>query len=205
MVSVRTTDPARTSPPTALSTEDRILDAARGCILAVGWRRTTLTDVAKRADLSRMTVYRAYGDMPSIMSELLTREWADVYASASPGDGGQPSAGSVARAVTRAVAAARSNPLLHRVLEVDPELLLPYLVERRGRSGEAILTALSQEIVNGQKAGKVRAGDPKILARTIALLAQGFVISLQTQADDGVSEQELADELTTVLERYLQP
>jgi len=194
-----------TSVRTTLSTEDRILDAARGCILAVGWKRTTLTDVAKRADLSRMTVYRSYSDMTSIMSELLTREWAEVYASASAGDVGQPSARGVAQAVTRAVSAARSNPLLHRVLEVDPELLLPYLVERRGRSGEAILSALGQEIVSGQKAGLVGAGDPKVLARTIALLAQGFVISLQTQADDGVSEQALADELTTVLERYLQP
>ena len=32
------------------------LDAARDCILDVGWKRTTLTDVARRAGVSRMTI-----------------------------------------------------------------------------------------------------------------------------------------------------
>jgi AcrR family transcriptional regulator len=32
------------------------LDAARACILDVGWRRTTLTEVARRAGVSRMTI-----------------------------------------------------------------------------------------------------------------------------------------------------
>jgi AcrR family transcriptional regulator len=35
------------------SDEDTILDAARDCILAVGVRRTTMTDVARRAGVSR--------------------------------------------------------------------------------------------------------------------------------------------------------
>ena len=41
------------------------LDAARACILDVGWRRTTLTEVARRAGVSRMTIYRAWPDMPA--------------------------------------------------------------------------------------------------------------------------------------------
>ena len=35
-----------------------VLDAVRDCVLAVGVRRTTLTDVARRAGVSRMTLYR---------------------------------------------------------------------------------------------------------------------------------------------------
>ena len=43
--------------------DDALLDAARAGILAVGWRRTTLTDVARRAGVSRMTIYRRWPAM----------------------------------------------------------------------------------------------------------------------------------------------
>ena len=42
-----------------LDPQSAYLDAARACILDVGWRRTTLTEVARRAGVSRMTIYRA--------------------------------------------------------------------------------------------------------------------------------------------------
>src|SRR3954471_4019020 len=58
------------------------LDAARACILDVGWRRTTLTEVARRAGVSRMTIYRAWPDMPAVLGDLMTREWAEVVARA---------------------------------------------------------------------------------------------------------------------------
>ena len=57
---------------------DAYLDAARACILDVGWRRTTLTEVARRAGVSRMTIYRAWADMPTLLGDLMTREWAGV-------------------------------------------------------------------------------------------------------------------------------
>ena len=60
--------------------EDRYLDAARGCILATGWKRTTLTDVARRAGVSRMTIYRTWPDMETLLADLMTREWGGVVA-----------------------------------------------------------------------------------------------------------------------------
>src|SRR6478609_11722562 len=58
------------------------LDAARACILDVGWRRTTLTEVARRAGVSRMTIYRTWPDMPAVLGDLMTREWGEVVAAA---------------------------------------------------------------------------------------------------------------------------
>src|SRR5512144_2710573 len=58
------------------------LDAARACILDVGWRRTTLTEVARRAGVSRMTIYRTWPDMPAVLGDLMPREWGDVVARA---------------------------------------------------------------------------------------------------------------------------
>ena len=54
------------------------LDAARESIFAVGWRRTTLTDIARRAGVSRMTIYRRWDDMQTLLADLLVREWDTV-------------------------------------------------------------------------------------------------------------------------------
>ena len=59
---------------------DAYLDAARACILDVGWRRTTLTEVARRAGVSRMTIYRTWADMPTLLADLMTREWTGLVA-----------------------------------------------------------------------------------------------------------------------------
>ena len=55
--------------------DDALLDAAQACVLAVGVRRTTMTDVARRAGVSRMTLYRRFPDVTSLMQALMTREF----------------------------------------------------------------------------------------------------------------------------------
>jgi AcrR family transcriptional regulator len=68
---------------------DAYLDAARECILDVGWRRTTLTEVARRAGVSRMTIYRTWADMPQLLSDLMTREWGAVVEAQTQADEGK--------------------------------------------------------------------------------------------------------------------
>src|SRR4051812_10972510 len=53
---------------------DPLLAAARDCVMDVGLKRTTLADVARRAGVSRMTVYRQYGDLQTIVNKLLECE-----------------------------------------------------------------------------------------------------------------------------------
>ena len=45
---------------------DRILDAAASCVLAYGIDRVTLAEIARRAGVSRPTVYRRFPDTRSI-------------------------------------------------------------------------------------------------------------------------------------------
>jgi AcrR family transcriptional regulator len=193
MTSIRHNTQAASAGP-----DDAYLDAARDNILAVGWRRSTLTDVAKRAGVSRMTMYRRWPDMQSLLADLLVREWGglidDALVSAD---------GSVADGVVSTVAALRGNALFRRIVEVDPELLLPYLLERRGRNQDHVLELLAAAIVAGQADGTVRAGDPALMARTLLLAVQGFVISQPTMTDTPVAQ--LDRELATLVERYLQP
>jgi AcrR family transcriptional regulator len=184
--------------------EDRYLDAARDCILATGWTRTTLTDVARRAGVSRMTIYRTWPDMQTLLADLMTREWGGVVAEVASAGAGLAPAERLSRGVSRTVTALRSNDLLRKIVEVDPELLLPYLLQRRGRSQDNILGLLEPLIAEGQADGSVRAGDPGLLARSILLTAHGFTLSAETMTDEH-SVEAYDEELRTLLERYLAP
>ena len=181
---------------------DGYLDAARACILDVGWRRTTLTEVARRAGVSRMTIYRAWSDMPTLLGDLMTREWGEVVA-AQPA--GEPTPDDLADVLLATVRALRDNELFVRIVELDPELLLPYLLARRGRSQEAIAGLLEASIAAGQAAGAVRSGHPATLARGLLLAAHGFVLSAQTMVDDTVTEADLDEELRLLARRTLVP
>src|SRR3954469_14733831 len=51
---------------------DRIMEAAAYCVLAYGVDRVTLAEIARRARVSRPTVYRRWPDTRSILAALLT-------------------------------------------------------------------------------------------------------------------------------------
>ena len=186
---------------------DRFLDAAREVILTVGWKRATLTDVARRAGVSRMTVYRAYPDMQSILADLMTREWVsqiDLVVNKVDAEDGEL-ADVLAHRFSAAVVALRDNQLFRRIVDVDPEQLLPYLIDRRGRSQDVIADVLASRISEAQATGEVRDGDPLLLARSLMLAAHGFAISVHTMVGDGWTQADFDAELTTFARKYLAP
>jgi AcrR family transcriptional regulator len=183
--------------------KDAYLDAARDCILDVGWRRTTLTEVARRAGVSRMTIYRTWADMPTLLGDLMTREWAGVVTEQVTNGG--PAIQRIADAIVGTVRQLRMNELFVRIVELDPELILPYLFTRRGRSQDLILALTAEAITDGQKAGEIRTGSPVAIARALLLAAHGFVLSVHTMVDDEVGEEELDHELATLITRTLAP
>ncbi|MGR6916376.1 TetR/AcrR family transcriptional regulator [[Actinomadura] parvosata] len=159
-----------------------VLDAARDCVLAYGVRRTTLTDVARRAGVSRMTIYRRWPDVRTLVADLMTREWVRVVAGLDLSD--------PVRAVVAGVRGLREHPLWRKIVAADPELLVPYLLDRRGASHDAILEVLEPAV-----------GDPA-RARAVLLVAQSFLLSAPTMLDP-VTMDELDAELTALLEAYL--
>src|SRR3954454_17310578 len=98
---------------------DVYLDAARDCILDVGWRRTTLTEVARRAGVSRMTIYRTWADMPTLLSDLMTREWAGVVTDQVAAEGEQPTIAQISDGIVGTVRQLRQNELFVRIVELD--------------------------------------------------------------------------------------
>ncbi|GGU99225.1 TetR family transcriptional regulator [Streptomyces litmocidini] len=188
---------------------DPVLDAARDCVLAVGVRRTTLTDVARRAGVSRMTLYRRWPDVRTLVGDLMTREWIAVAACAMPpADDEGPERARIVEGLVAGVAAFRSHPLFRKILDVDPELLLPYVLDRRGASQDALLGLLVTALEEGHEDGSVRRAHPDVQARSLLLVVQSFTLSLRTMADEDdpeLSEAAFLEELRTLLERTLAP
>jgi AcrR family transcriptional regulator/DNA-binding XRE family transcriptional regulator len=55
-----------------LSTVERIVDAAVECLIDVGWEKTTVSEVAARAGLSRPTVYAYFGSRDDLLFAVST-------------------------------------------------------------------------------------------------------------------------------------
>ena len=91
------------------------------------------------------------------------------------------------------------------IVELDPDLLLPYLISRRGRSQEALVEILAAEIESGQTSGTIRPGDPILIARSLTLAGHGFVLSAQTMTDAGVGFADLDAEYARLITRTLEP
>ncbi|MEU3979435.1 TetR/AcrR family transcriptional regulator [Streptomyces sp. NPDC026672] len=188
---------------------DRVLDAVRDCVLAVGVRRTTLTDVARRAGVSRMTLYRRRPDVRSLVGDLMTREWVGVATAAMPphrpaGRAREP----LVDGLVAGVAAFRAHPLFVKIVDVDPELLLPYVLDRRGASQEALLELLSGRLREGHADGSVRPAPVELQARSLLLVVQSFTLSLRTMTEEDrpdLTSEAFLGELRTLLERTLTP
>ncbi|MGB8505940.1 TetR/AcrR family transcriptional regulator [Mycobacterium sp.] len=178
---------------------DRILDAAASCVAAYGIDRVTLAEIARRAGVSRPTVYRRWTDTRQILAALLTTRvigvWRDV-----------PSQGrGRAALVERIVAVAdqlRRDELIMSVLRSTPELAMTYITERLGTSQQVLIDAAAAEIEAAQRDGSVRAGDPRQLAAMVLLITQSTIQSapiVRPILDDDA----LARELTHSLNGYL--
>ncbi|MFK8911245.1 TetR/AcrR family transcriptional regulator [Streptomyces sp. YS-3] len=189
--------------------DEAVLDAARDCVLAVGVRRTTLTDVARRAGVSRMTLYRRWPDVRTLVGDVMTREWVSVTVGDTPRtDTSRPVREQLVEGLVTGLRAFRAHPLLRKILDVDPELLLPYLFDRRGASQDALLAFVQEALEQGHADGSVRADHPPRQARSLFLVIQSFALSLQTMtdaADPGLADEAFYDELRHILERTLAP
>ena len=142
--------------------------------------------------------------MPTLLGDLMTREWAGVVTEQVT-DGGPAIQRHQRDAIVGTVRQLRQNELFVRIVELDPELILPYLFSRRGRSQELILALTADAIAEGQKAREIRKGNPVTIARGLLLAAHGFVLSVHTMVDEEASEQELDAELATLITRTLAP
>jgi AcrR family transcriptional regulator len=178
--------------------EQQILDAAYDLLLSVGMSRTTMADIARRAGVSRATLYRRWPNVEAVVAALTTREFGALL----PQLPDRPGRAEVVTGVVTAVRTLRKHPLTRTIVELDPQFLLPYLLQRRGSSTTAQLAVLEDVLA---RARGVRQGNRTALARTVWLTAASFVLTAPVLADRKASLTALDAELAVLLDRYLKP
>lgn len=194
--------------PSQNTLSDPVLRATYDSIIEVGVRRTTLADVARRAGLSRMTVYRKYDDLPRLLSALLTVELGELLDEALTRNGDLTTARArLANTASDTCAALGAHPVMQRVLSVDPEAILPLIVDRFGSTQRRALELVEKMIIDGQAAtgdGSIHDGDAHVMALTVITACQSFVFSQRaiTSADP---LGRVYPELTTMIDSYLTP
>jgi AcrR family transcriptional regulator len=156
-----------------------ILDAALAEFLAYGLRRTNVDVVAKRAGVSRATLYRRFENKDVLVQAVLIRECRRFFGSIAAAVDGLPTATErLVEGFVVGVRYARQDPLLPRLLASDPEALLPYLTVNGG-----LVVSVARDFLVSQREGlpggntAVDGRDPAGVAELFVRLAISFTLT----------------------------
>ncbi|MFJ6855779.1 TetR/AcrR family transcriptional regulator [Streptomyces sp. NPDC091271] len=188
-----------TPPSDALS--EQILDAAREQFMTFGLRRSTVDDVAKRAKVSRVTVYRRIGNKDSLVSACLLREYRRFVLDVDKAVAALPTMEERLVAGFAAVLQhIREHPLVGGLLRLEPEIMLPFLTLESGPAFLAMREYLADRLRHAQRAEGRPETDTTPVAELMVRITVSFLLN-------PVSCFELDDDeqVRTFARRYLVP
>jgi AcrR family transcriptional regulator len=160
------------------SVEQRILEGAARCFTDVGVRKTTVEEIAAAAGITKPTFYRRFADKTQVVEALVHRETDDLArrmraagtASVSAADAFTAAFGTAAGWLTR-------HPFVRKSLDLEPELLMPYLNQPDGpvlSTGHAVFVEI---VSRGTASGEFRAVDPRAVAEICWRLVLSFALT----------------------------
>jgi AcrR family transcriptional regulator len=159
------------------ATSQRILGGALELAAASGLRHLTMDDVARRAGVGRMTVYRRFAGKAALVDALTVREsrrcLARIADALVPGD---PADARMAALFTTTLAVIREHPLLERLARFEPEALLAELRRDDSAAFRLVREFLVGLVREGQDRGELVDGDPTVLAELAIRLGASFVL-----------------------------
>lgn len=110
-----------------------ILDAALDVLQTLGIRKTTIEDIARKASVDRVTVYRRVGTKNDVVKAVLAREATRVFERAAGAAAkAQTLDERVAIVFTELVLDLRGSALFKRLMTVDPETTFPQVSSEAG-------------------------------------------------------------------------
>lgn len=182
-------------------TARRILDAALEQFTLFGLRRSSVDDVAKRAGVSRVTVYRRFRTKDGLVVETLLREHRRFFQQLDAAVAALPTMEErVVEGFVVALRHTRAHPLLGGLLRLEPELVLPYLTVQGGSSLSATVEYLTGHLRRAQQAEGRRDEDPRPVAELMVRVAVSFLLNPAGCIETGDEDQARA-----FARRYLAP
>lgn len=159
-----------------------ILDGALSAFIDVGVRRTSMGDVARRSRISPATLYRKFAGKSGLVQAVTLREARRFVADMADTQDAVRRSGADAeeQIVELAIAVIdglQRNKLLRRLLQTEPELILPALTTEAGP-----MLALGRDYVAGvlrqfQEDGLMPDFDPVPMAEILARLSLSLALT----------------------------
>lgn len=193
-------DPER-ELPAADGTRMRILDAADDLISRRGVHGLTIAELARRAAVSRPTIYRAWSDADDVVRAALLRRIVGILEE-FPAPVGRREA--LVEDVLRFSVRFRTDAVFGRLLDEEPETFTRYTLQRVGSSQRMILQWLASAVRRGQQDGSVRDDDAEAMAVMLLLIAQSAILSHGT-VSDLIDEAAWEHELRRAIDGHLRP
>ena len=157
---------------------DRVAAAALDEFVEHGIRRTTIEDVARRAGVSRMTVFRRFASKQGLVEVVIAREVRRGMQELDLlWEGAETLEDRLVAGFEFAGRYVRGHPLFDRLLRSEPEVLLPPLTLEGGPVLELYRSLIAHRLQAEVKAGRAATSDIDGVAEVIARLAISLLLT----------------------------
>jgi len=152
-------DPANAAPD-PLSLRDRLLAATYQCVERFGLGKTTIEDVVKESGLSRATIYRQFpGGRDELLLETVGWELANYFNTLADHVRDAPDLEQLfERGLVFAHRSVTEHLVLRKILDTEPERLLPLLTVESAKTLPFIADFLHPYLVREAEQGRLRPG-----------------------------------------------
>ena len=184
---------------------DRVTAAALDQFADFGIRRSTIDDVARRAGVSRVSVFRRVASKRGLVEIVIAREIRRGMTELDAAwERGQSLEERLVLGLSSAVRYVSGHPLFDRLLRSEPEFLLPLLTVDGGPVLALYRSLIADRLRVEIRAGRAATADVDVAAEVIARLALSLLLTRQGEItlDDNDSVLAL---VRLVLEPLLRP
>ncbi|GAB2735143.1 TetR/AcrR family transcriptional regulator [Amycolatopsis magusensis] len=180
----------------------RILDAAYDQFCRLGIQRSTMEDVARRAGVSRITVYRRFTTKDALVEQVVRREFRRYFDRFLIDiEQAETAADRVVLGFVSSLRAIRGNPLIGGLMEAEPDLLVPSMINDGGRTLGTVRQFVAGQLRHEQRAGTVSSElDADVVAEMMVRISASF-LAIPSQVIDLDDDEQLA----AVARRFLVP
>ncbi|MFI1166911.1 TetR/AcrR family transcriptional regulator [Streptomyces sp. NPDC020801] len=169
---------AAARPETEEKVARQILDAALEQFTIFGLRRSSVDDVAKRAGVSRVTVYRRFQTKDGLVEACLLREGSRFFQKLDAAVAALPTMEDrVVEGFVVALRYTRDHPLFGGLLRLEPEVVLPHLTVQGGPALAATTEYLTAHLRRAQQAEGRPDSDPRPVAELMVRVAVSFLLN----------------------------
>ncbi|HKE77266.1 MAG TPA: helix-turn-helix domain-containing protein [Acidimicrobiales bacterium] len=187
-------------------TSSRILDAAFEVFCHMGVQRSTMEDVARRAGVSRITVYRRFATKAVLVDQLIRREIRRYFDQFRRDiEHAETAADRVVLGFVSSLRAFRRNPLIGGLMAADPNALVPSTIGDGGRTLATVRAFVAGQLRREQEAGNVAASvNVDIVAELMVRVCSSFLV-IPSHIVDLDDEEQLGDVARQFLVPMLEP